>query len=130
MLTDDRLHGIYDDVFGAWGPETAVRDCETRALRAVADAAVADARPEGTVLIRVPMMAPLSTPVTRDAVREAWDAFVVPTQQDDAPPQSQEDRILMAILRTLYDALPPTEAEPIEAEPIEDAQEKRARDGR
>ena len=49
--------------------------------------------------------------LTRDVVREAWDAFVKPVQ-DRGDPQSIEDRILMACLRSLYISLPPTEKEP------------------
>lgn len=59
-----------------------------------------------------PLVAPLGHGVTRDTVREVWDAFVTPSQSDDAPPQSVEMRALMAILRAVYVALPGTESEP------------------
>lgn len=56
--------------------------------------------------------APFGGEVTRDDVRDVWTTFVVPSQSDDAPPQSVETRVLMAILRAAYAALPPTENEP------------------
>lgn len=49
---------------------------------------------------------PLGTRLGRTALQEVWDAFVVPGQQDDAPPQSVEMRALMGFLRALYPALP------------------------
>lgn len=58
-------------------------------------------------------VAPFGAEVTRDDVRNVWDAFVVPTQSDSAPPQSVEDRTLAAILRGVYEMLPPTEREPV-----------------
>ena len=59
--------------------------------------------------MRRPLVAPFGVPVTRGAVEDVWDVFVKPTQSDDAPPQSVEDRVLMAILRAVYDALPDEE---------------------
>jgi len=59
--------------------------------------------------MRRPRCAPFGIPVTRSGVQEVWDVFVKPTQSDDAPPQSIEDRMLMAILRAVYDALPEEE---------------------
>lgn len=59
-----------------------------------------------------PVSAPLGLPVTRDGVREVWDAYIVPTQQDEFAPQSVETRQLMAILRAVYVALPATTKEP------------------
>lgn len=61
---------------------------------------------EETHQLKTPLVAPFGTPVDRDAVQEVWDTFIVPTQSDDAPPQSVEERILMAILRAVYQALP------------------------
>jgi hypothetical protein len=55
-------------------------------------------------------VAPLGIPLDRDAIREAWEEFVVRLQ--DGRLQSVEDRILMAALRSLYNILPPTEQEP------------------
>lgn len=60
-------------------------------------------------------IAPFGGEVDRDALREVWEAFIRPTQADDAPPQSVETRTLMAILRGVYGMLPPTEREPDEA---------------
>lgn len=55
---------------------------------------------------------PLGQPLSRDYVREVWDAYVKPTQADSAPPQSMETLALMSILRAVYVALPATESEP------------------
>ena len=57
-----------------------------------------------------PRMAPFGLPVTADGVREVWDAFVKPSQADDAPPQSIEMRELMAILRWAHTRLSPEES--------------------
>lgn len=56
--------------------------------------------------MQAPLVAPFGAPVTRSDVQDVWDVFVKPTQSDDAPPQSVEDRTLAAILRSVYDALP------------------------
>lgn len=53
------------------------------------------------VSIPRPEMAPFGTPVTYSGVQDVWDAFVTPGQDDDAPPQSVEMRMLMAILRSV-----------------------------
>ena len=55
--------------------------------------------------VQVPVL-PIMVPLTREAVQMAWDVFVKPMQSDDARPQSIEDRILMACLRTVYANLP------------------------
>jgi hypothetical protein len=55
--------------------------------------------------VPVPQVAPLGIDVTPEMVREVWDAFVKPSQSDDAPPQSAEMRALMAILRATYEGL-------------------------
>lgn len=55
--------------------------------------------------LRTPTMAPFGVPITKDGVQEVWDVFVKPMQRDDAPPQSVEDRALMAILRAVYGAM-------------------------
>lgn len=59
--------------------------------------------------MQAPLVAPFGAPVTRRDVQNVWDVFVKPTQSDDAPPQSVEDRTLAAILRSVYDALPEEE---------------------
>lgn len=71
------------------------------------DDATADALSGLSATIR-----PLGQSLSRDYVRQVWDAFVKPTQADSAPPQSSETLALMAILRTVYLALPATESEP------------------
>lgn len=71
------------------------------------DDATADALAGLSATIR-----PLDLPLSRDYVREVWNAYVVPTQDDSAPPQSAETLALMAILRAVYAALPATEREP------------------
>lgn len=58
----------------------------------------------------VPTIAPLGIEMSRDGVREVWDAFVKP-KQDSGELQSVEDRALMAILRAVYEGLPATEKE-------------------
>lgn len=56
--------------------------------------------------IPMPVVAPTGWEVdTPSMVEEVWDAFVKPSQSDDAPPQSVEMRMLMAILRSVYDGL-------------------------
>lgn len=57
----------------------------------------------GYLVIPQPKMAPFGTPLASTAaVQEIWDAFVVPSQADDAPPQSVEMRALMAVLRAVH----------------------------
>ena len=64
-----------------------------------------------TVTIPWPTVRPFDFEVTRDAVREAWDTFVVPDQESGGP-QSIEMRVLMGILRAVYEGRPATEQEP------------------
>ena len=52
-----------------------------------------------------PMMMPFGTEISAKDVHDVWDLFVKPTQSDDAPPQSVEDRALMAILRWTHNKL-------------------------
>lgn len=59
--------------------------------------------------IPVPLVAPLGIPVTAGAVQEVWDAFVRPAQERGE--QSAEDRILMAILRAVYQGMTELEAD-------------------
>lgn len=54
--------------------------------------------------MRIPLLAPLGLPVGKRAVQEVWDTFVKP-DQDAEKPQSIEMRLLMTILRAVYDAL-------------------------
>lgn len=70
-----------------------------------------DATPDPLAGI-APRILPLGQTVTRDDVRAVWDTYVVPTQSDDAPPQSLENRALASILRAVYVALPATDKEP------------------
>ena len=53
---------------------------------------------------------PLGLDLDASAVQEVWDTFVKP-QQDSGELQSVEDRILMAILRTMYAIFPAPEGE-------------------
>lgn len=71
---------------------------------------VAEGMNEQTYKMKTPWVAPFGAPVTRRDVQNVWDVFVKPTQSDDAPPQSVEDRTLAAILRSVYDALPEEES--------------------
>ena len=57
-----------------------------------------------------PTVRPLGQEVSRDEVRAVWDTWVKPAQ-DSGEIQSIEDRILMAILRAVYEGLPATESE-------------------
>ena len=50
-------------------------------------------------------VAPVGYEVTAAMVEDVWDTFVKPSQSDDAPPQSAEMRVLMAILRGVVAAL-------------------------
>lgn len=52
----------------------------------------------------VPMM-PLGVLVTAPMIEDVWNVYIVPTQADDAPPQSDVERVLMAILRSAYEAV-------------------------
>lgn len=62
--------------------------------------------------VRDAAIRPLGQDLSRDYVREVWNAYVKPTQDDNAPPQSMETLALMSILRAVYVALPATESEP------------------
>jgi hypothetical protein len=68
-----------------------------------------------TLTIPVPVVRPLDSLLDRpEYVQEVWDAFVKPDQDSGLPP-SIEMRLLMAILRAVYQglsALPATEATP------------------
>ena len=58
-----------------------------------------------TVAIALPLVRPLAMPVDKpEYVTEVWDAFVKPEQDAEIPP-SVEMRMLMAILRSVYDGL-------------------------
>jgi hypothetical protein len=52
--------------------------------------------------IPVPIVAPLGIECGIDGVRDVWDALVKPGQARREP-QSVEDRLLMAILRAVYE---------------------------
>ena len=59
-----------------------------------------------TITIPVPLVAPFGFEVNDPAmVEDVWDTFVKPAQSDDAPPQSAEMRVLMAILRAVHAGL-------------------------
>lgn len=61
---------------------------------------------EKRITIPVPLVAPFGFEVDTPAmVQEVWDTFVKPSQSDDAPPQSGEMRVLMAILRAVAQGL-------------------------
>lgn len=62
-----------------------------------------------TVTIPVPTVAPFGFEVEAPMVKEVWDAFVKP-DQDTGNPQSGEMRILMGILRAVYEGLYEAEA--------------------
>lgn len=66
-----------------------------------------------TITIPLPLVRPLGIPVNRDAVREVWNEFVL-DKNGEMPMQSIEERVLTAILRAVYEGLPPTDAEPDE----------------
>lgn len=54
------------------------------------------------MVIPIPRVAPLGIPVnTINGVQEVWDTFIKPAQ-DAGEPQSIEERVLMAILRSMY----------------------------
>ena len=53
-----------------------------------------------TLTIPEPVVLPLGTPVTYDALQMVWDAFVKPHQVEEMPP-SIEMRVLMAVLRSV-----------------------------
>lgn len=60
--------------------------------------------PEATSLtIPWPSMRPLGILVSADGVKEAWDAIIGPLAED--APQSVEMRILMAVVRSVYDGM-------------------------
>ena len=52
-----------------------------------------------------PAAAPFGATITAADVDAAWNEFVKPSQDDDAAPQSVEMRILMGILRSVYDGM-------------------------
>ena len=53
-----------------------------------------------TLTIPEPLVRPLGTPVTYDALQQVWDVFVKPHQLEETPP-SVEMRVLMAVLRSV-----------------------------
>ena len=56
-------------------------------------------------LIPTPMVAPLGVAVNKAVfVQEVWDAFIKP-RQESGEKQSNEERVLMAILRAVYAGL-------------------------
>jgi hypothetical protein len=58
-----------------------------------------------TVAIAIPIVRPLAMPLDKpEYVTEVWNAFVKPEQDAEIPP-SVEMRLLMAILRSVYDGL-------------------------
>lgn len=61
---------------------------------------------EKTVLIPVPIVAPMGQEVDAAGVQMVWDTFVKPGQ-DRGDLQSIEDRYLMAILRAVNAGLDP-----------------------
>lgn len=63
-----------------------------------------------TLTIPHPTVRPLGQKVTRDELRAVWEVFVKPGQ-DAGELQSIEDRILMGVLRAVYEGLPETESE-------------------
>lgn len=63
----------------------------------------AETRP--TLTIPVPVVAPFGSLLDKpEYVQEVWDAFVKPDQEALIPP-SVEMRLLMAILRAVYEGL-------------------------
>lgn len=52
--------------------------------------------------IPVPLVAPFGIECTEGGVQDVWDAFVKP-DQEAGNPQSVEMRLLMAILRAVYE---------------------------
>jgi len=57
-----------------------------------------------TITIPLPLVAPLGVPVNCAALQDVWDTFVKPDQAAGNP-QSAEMRILMAVLRAVYEGL-------------------------
>lgn len=64
--------------------------------------------PVTDITIPLPLVRPLGLPVTRANVEEVWNAFIKP-EQEERGLQSVETRILMAILRSVYEGLPELE---------------------
>lgn len=63
------------------------------------------------ILIPTPSVAPLGVPVDKkEFVQEVWDSFIKP-RQESGELQSAEERVLMAILRAVYEGLMATEVE-------------------
>jgi hypothetical protein len=59
-----------------------------------------------TMMIPVPVVAPLGWTVdNKQMVQEVWDVFVKPAQERGDLP-SIEMRVLMAILRAVYEGMP------------------------
>ena len=53
-----------------------------------------------------PEVAPFGGHISKTDVQAVWDAYVKPTQTDDAAPQSVETRTLMAVLRSINEGIP------------------------
>lgn len=63
--------------------------------------------PDPAFTAPIPTVRPLGYEVTAEMVQEVWDAYIKPGQ-DAGMPQSVEERVLMAILRSVYAGLTPS----------------------
>lgn len=62
-----------------------------------------------TVELRVPMIRPQNIPVTKSHMIDVWNAIVKPALTVGEDELSNEMRILMGVIRAVYDALPSDE---------------------
>lgn len=70
---------------------------------------------ERTITIPVPTVAPMGWEANSASVQEVWDTFVKP-DQDAGNVQSGEMRVLMAVLRSVYEGM--LRAERGDTEPV------------
>ena len=57
-----------------------------------------------SITIPMPLVRPFDIEITPADVQDVWDTYVKPNQEAELP-QSGEERVLMAILRAVYDGL-------------------------
>lgn len=86
---------------GKWLNEGIAIQFIIDATRAAMEAAIYGSE---FLIIPMPKVLPLGVPANRDALQMVWDSYVQPTQDEELPP-STELRILMAVLRAVYEGL-------------------------
>jgi len=53
----------------------------------------------------IPRIAPIGIEVTKSGVKDAWESIITPMQEQGGP-MGMEWRVIMAVMRTVYGAMP------------------------